>query len=94
VVFEYEFGQDGLSLARVELNGNYPDEGWSMNKECDQIFYCQNGAGEIKIKSDSYSFNSQDAIFIGKGKKYQLKGKADLLVINSPAWHPGQYRIK
>lgn len=93
-VWEYDFGEKNLSIARATIDGLYPDKGWAVNFECDEIYYVISGEGEVVIEDEKLEIVAGDAIFINKGKKYKVKGKnLKLLVTNSPAWHAGQYRF-
>ncbi|MFA4930301.1 MAG: hypothetical protein WC570_00325 [Patescibacteria group bacterium] len=92
-VFEYDFHRPNLGVAQVEINGNYPEYGWAMNKESDQIIYCLTGKLVVECNQDKYELGPDDAVFIDKGDKYWLNGQCVLVVINSPEWTLEQYCI-
>lgn len=91
-VFEYDFPVKNMSVARVEITGPYPTEGWAKNLSCDQLMYGLSGNITAWIEDQVYDLEVGDAILIRKKLKYRLDGRGECLVLNQPAWLPDQYR--
>ena len=92
-VWEYEYPSDNLSLATALINGRYPNEGKSTNKECEQIYYVISGNGIIHSTKGNFEISAGDAYYFEIGEIYYVKGDNLLAaIINSPKWTPSQYK--
>ncbi len=89
---EYELKTKEIGLAVTEINTRYPKEGFTMNKECQELYYITEGTGEIFIDNQSFKLEEGDAFLIEKNKKYYLVGNNLKIVCPTvPAWTEEQH---
>lgn len=95
VVYEYEFPAGKLGFATALINGRYPDEGFSLNKVCDTIYFVLAGSGEVNLEGKILKVTQGDAILVKAGEKYFTEGNnLEVAISNSPSWYIEQYKIE
>ena len=82
-----------LSIAVVEMDGKYPEDGWSINDICTETMYVQEGVMDVDIEGESYTLNPGDVLSIPPKKKYRCHGTAKSIDIITPAWDKSQNHI-
>ena len=82
-----------LSIAVVEQDGTYPQQGWSINDTCTETFYVLEGSLEVTINGTSTTLQSGDVCSIQPGNKYQVHGTGKTIDIITPAWDKKQNHI-
>ena len=94
LVKEYILNSDKYSIAEAFIDGRYPEDGKSVNKKVDQVFYVIKGGAEIEVGNKIFVIKSGDVLIIKKGLYYKLQAKKlKVLVLNVPAWSVKQYMI-
>ena len=94
-VAEYEFHSKNLGIARVSIDGRYPEVGKATNTACDMIYYITAGSGTIHTAKGSFEVQTGDAYFFEKGTWYWMKGKkVELALVTAPNWYPEQYTVE
>jgi mannose-6-phosphate isomerase-like protein (cupin superfamily) len=92
-VREYPIKSKKLGFAVAEINGRYPEEGYSVNELCELVYYVISGFGTLNCDGDYYELNRGDLFFIKPKSKYWIEGKNLLIAIPStPPFSPNQYK--
>lgn len=93
------------SVAVVELDGVYPEKGWSVNDICTETLYMMEGKLTLFIregldpslrrddKEEEYTLTPGDLFMILPGNKYRLSGKGTSCVFITPSWDSNQNHI-
>ncbi len=94
IAHEYEMGTPDINIARVEVNGRYPEGGTAVNTEVTELVYVAAGSGIVSCNSIPTLLSEGDAVSIAPGEHIYWEGTLTLIVACSPAWHPDQYVLK
>lgn len=91
---EYSFGDNGLNIALVTVNGRYPESGYVMNEVCKEAGYVVGGIGALCLESsEKIAVAEGDAILLQPGEKYYWEGESLVLVMPcAPAFYPEQHK--
>ncbi|MDD4358318.1 MAG: hypothetical protein PHY30_00705 [Candidatus Pacebacteria bacterium] len=93
-VFEYEYPKQSSSFATALINGRYPEEGKSVNLDCEQIYFVISGSGVIHSEKGDFYINEGDLYYFEKKEAYFVNGNNLLVAImNFPKWDFNQYKI-
>jgi len=93
IVYEYGHRDNNINVAFAEINGRYPENGFSFNEVCKEIFFVLEGKGKIEINGKEMKLEQGDAVLIQPQQKYFLEGKLKLVISCNPAWNPNQYKV-
>ena len=93
-VLEYPTNDPDIDGAVATVNGNYPDTGFVVNEECNELLYVISGEGTLVTKSNSANLRPGDLALIDKGElfRYESVNNLVLFVACTPAWTPGQHK--
>jgi mannose-6-phosphate isomerase-like protein (cupin superfamily) len=76
-----------ISVTWVRIDGHH---GRMVCNASDRVYYIINGSGRFELDGGSPAdVNSGDLVFIPNGVPYVFDGKMDYLVMNGPAFKPG-----
>ncbi len=90
----YPPGPNGaFSIAVVDMDGIYPEKGWSINSRCTEAMYVQSGSLTVEVEDRQFELSAGDVLSITPGKKYRVRGKALTVDIITPAWDKAQNKI-
>lgn len=86
------------SVAVVQLDGVYPEKGWSVNDICTETLYVMEGKLTLFIregldgddKEKEYALVPGDLFMILPGNKYRLSGKGKSCDFITPSWDSSQ----
>lgn len=81
------------SVAYIEMDGIYPEQGYSMNDVCTETLYMIEGEFEEEVDGKVYTLKAGDVLMVLPGQKYRSKGKGKAVVIITPAWDKTQNHI-
>lgn len=84
--YEYPLKDKDLDGAIVEINGRYPEVGWSHNTICKELFYLIKGSAILTTKTESLSLSEGDMAMVDILENYYWNGDCTLLVSCTPAW--------
>ncbi len=93
VIYEYLFGSEKTSLALVEIDGKYPDDGFAINKVFEEIILVLNGKGKIIIENKKYELKKNHAVLLKPNKKYRYEGNLKLATFTSPAFKMENHEV-
>jgi len=94
-VLEYPLDDKDINCAVAEINGRYPEKGYSTNQVCKELVYVIKGNGTLYIKNGkSVNFNQKDVILIDKGECFYWEGICTLILPCTPSWYPEQYEFR
>lgn len=92
--FEYAFARAALNLAPIRIDGRYPEEGYTMNKDCDSVVYVLDGRGFFyDAKGSQVILEKGDQIHIPPQEAYAFEGGLDIVYAATPPWTPEQAKI-
>jgi len=92
-VFEYDFPSQNFGLATAKINGRYPEEGKSVNTDCEQIYFVLSGSAIFHSPKGDFELGKGDAYFSPKNEWYWVEGnELEVAIINAPRWNPKQYK--
>ncbi|MFO7806914.1 MAG: hypothetical protein R6V40_00620 [Candidatus Moraniibacteriota bacterium] len=81
------------TIARVAIDGNYPEKGWSLNDIATETIYLLTGSIEIDTEDKWEKIEEGDLFMVFPGNKYKIRGKGDCLVFITPAWEENNNQI-
>jgi len=90
--YEYQLGDKDLDCALVEIHGRFPENGWTQNTKCKELFYMVKGSGVLTTETERISFSEGDMAIADVNEKYFWEGDCTLLTPCTPAWSPEQTR--
>lgn len=92
-VTEYSLTSDNISLATSVISGRYPDAGFAVNLDTEEIYYVISGSGTVYTESNSFRLEPKDVFYFHKGLKYWVEGDdLELVIVNTPKWTPEQHK--
>ena len=90
----YPSDLDGdFTVAKVSINGIYPQKDYSINDISKESLFVLKGEIEVLVEDKKFVLKKGDLIIIKPNKKYQIKGKAEVLDIITPAWEKNKNQI-
>lgn len=81
------------SIAYVEMDGFYPERGYSINDLCTETLYMIEGVFEIECGGVKQVIGAGDIFMILPGNKYRTVGKGKALDLITPSWDKQQNHI-
>ncbi len=94
VITDYCFNSPYMDLVMADIEGRYPNIGYCVNENCDEIAFIIDGKVTISYKDNqSFELSKSDAVLISKGEQYFWNGTCKMLITCSPSWYPEQYKI-
>jgi len=91
VAYEYETGDLDINIARIEIVGRYPLEGFAVNTQVTELVYVESGRGQVCVDGIVHAINKGDVLSIQKGEKVSWNGTMTLVIACAPTWTPEQY---
>ena len=86
-VIEYPLNQSNINIALVNIHGRYPETGYAMNTDVDELLFIQQGAGNLTtIDGDQTPFTEGDAVLVPKGDKYYFDGDFTAVIACNPTF--------
>jgi mannose-6-phosphate isomerase-like protein (cupin superfamily) len=85
--------QSDQTIAYVEMDGVYPEKGYSINDVCTETFFVVEGNLTIYIDDEVYELEKGDVIIVSPGKKYNTRGKAKIIDFITPSWEKNNNQI-
>lgn len=95
-VNEYNFQDNTINDAEINIAGRYPLEGYAVNDESLALVSVESGVGSIVILgSETRDIEAGDRMVIKPGEPYAISALGNLAIryIATPAWTPSQARI-
>lgn len=91
VAYEYDHGDEDISLAVVKIAGRYPEKGRVMNKVCKEVIYVTRGRGKVEIEGKEFPLTEGDSVLIKPDQRYFYEGKLDSVAVCCPAFYAEQH---
>ncbi|MDB5260076.1 MAG: hypothetical protein JWN37_307 [Candidatus Nomurabacteria bacterium] len=90
---EYNLPFKNISVGISKVNGRYPENGFDVDNEIEQVWYVKDGEGKVGISSEEFLISKGDMVHIPKGEKYFIEGNNLQLVVSStPPWTKNQHK--
>jgi hypothetical protein len=90
-VYEYDMPDTALGGALADIHGHYPEHGFVMNREVNQLVYVVRGSGEIVTFAGSHTLAEGDMLLLKPMEAFAWSGHMRLLLANAPKFTPEQY---
>lgn len=84
---------NAFSIAVVEMDGVYPEHGWSINDICTETMYVQSGELMVEIEDNTFTLTPGDLLSVEPHKRYRVRGAATTIDVITPAWAKQQNHI-
>lgn len=81
------------SVAYIEMDGVYPERGYSMNDICTETIYVLDGFMEIEYDGAWHRLQPHDMLMILPKHRYRSKGTGTAMVFITPSWDKTQNHI-
>lgn len=89
--WEYDFPEATMNVARILINGRYPMEGFTINREVDSIVHVVNGEGLAEMQDGTtIRLMPNDQLHLAAGDAYCFEGNFEILYSATPKWSPEQ----
>lgn len=82
-----------MTIAVVETDGVYPEQGYSLNQRCTETLYMLSGEFTLTANDAVYVLKEGDVFMVLPQTRYALKGKGKAMVVITPAWDKSQNSI-
>lgn len=90
----YPSGPNGdQTIARVKIDGDYPEKGWSVNDVATETIYLLKGKIEINTEGEWKKMEEGDFFMVFPNIKYKIRGKGECFVFITPAWEKNNNQI-
>lgn len=90
-ITEYPINSNKINIASVEIHGRYPQTGYAVNREVDELVFITNGNGSITQKNKTLSFTAGDTILIEPNEVYFWSGNFTATIACTPAFTAHQH---
>ncbi len=81
------------SVVQLEMDGKYPQKGYSINDVCTETVLLLEGRFEVEYGDDRFILNPGDMVMLLPKKKYRITGKGKAVVCIAPSWDSKQNHI-
>jgi mannose-6-phosphate isomerase-like protein (cupin superfamily) len=81
------------TIAYVEIDGVYPEKGYSINDVCTESIFLVAGSVEVELDGKWNVLEEGDVCLIFPGNKYRMRGNGKALDLITPAWDKNQNHI-
>lgn len=96
MVYEYKNTPDPFNAAIAILTNNYPETGYVMNENVDELLFVVNGYFHIEFKEHTKNNMSTDDVVIISKKKtpycYIIDGPVKIFIHTKPEWTSEQHK--
>ena len=80
-----------MNVARIQINGRYPAEGFTSNRKADSIIHIVSGHGVLGIKNaPPIELAEHDQVHLAAGDSYFFDGTMEMIYSATPKWTPEQ----
>jgi len=81
------------TIAYVEMKGDYPPKGFSMNDICTETLFLIDGKIDVQVDGVWNTLEKNDLIMILPRTKYRIRGEGKIIDLITPAWDKDQNHI-
>lgn len=92
VAIEYPLEDEDINGSIIELEGRYPDEGRTVNKECKEMVLVLEGSGKLEVEDESIKLKEDDLVLIEPSERFFWEGSMKMFMPCTPAWYPEQHK--
>lgn len=82
-----------MTVAVVEMDGVYPEKGFSINTRCTETIYMISGSFVLNANGQEHHLNPGDMFMILPNTKYSIAGTGTAMDVITPAWDKSQNSI-
>ena len=90
---QYDFNNPNVGFAISKINGRYPEVGFFVNEDVQELIYVLEGSGSLFQKNNTISFKKGDGILIDKGEACYWEGDCRVITICCPEWYESQHKL-
>jgi mannose-6-phosphate isomerase-like protein (cupin superfamily) len=92
-IHAYPILHPGWSVAYIEINGRYPEQGWALNEVCAEMVYILSGSGKLVTSQQATALAPQDVVLVSPGEHYYWEGVMTMTISCTPAFYAEQHKI-
>lgn len=92
-VYEYPTKNAEISIGVAEITGRYPEQGFAMNRICNEMGFILKGTGKLVTEAQSIDLSPGDVVCIPTGEKFYWEGNLTIVLPTTPAWDPQQHEM-
>ncbi|HEX7963332.1 MAG TPA: hypothetical protein VF466_01950 [Candidatus Saccharimonadales bacterium] len=89
---EYDLPFSTFAVGVSEINGRYPQAGFDVDDDVEQVWYVVEGSARITLGEDQTEIGTGDMLLVARGTPYIIDGTVKLVVASGPPWHAEQHR--
>ena len=82
-----------LDIARIEINGRYPEQGFTRNLRSHEVVYVIEGAGKVTVDETETTLTIGDVVHIPPDTPFAWDGHMTLIMACDPPFEPTQYEL-
>ena len=84
-----------LDMAKIEIDGRYPESGWARNLESHEMVYVLDGRGSLTTREGAKTaLATGDVIYVPSETWFAWDGDMTILMACSPVFNSEQYEIE
>lgn len=89
---EYDLPFSTFAVGVSEINGRYPQAGFDVDDDVEQVWYVIEGSALITLGEDQTEIGAGDMLLVARGTPYVIDGTVKLVVVSGPPWRAEQHR--
>ena len=93
ITTQYDFDNKNVGFAISKISGRYPEIGYFVNEEVQELIYVLEGEGQLCKENEIVSFKKGDSVLIEKGEVCYWLGNCKVITICCPAWYESQHKM-
>lgn len=89
--WEYTTASEKMNVAHIKIEGRYPEEGFTVNREADSIIHILGGRGLLGTRDGiRVELAAHDQVHLAVDDAYYFEGDLEILYSATPKWTPEQ----
>ena len=89
--WEYTTASETMNVARIKIEGRYPEDGFTANLEVDSIIHILGGTGLLgTLDGALVELAPHDQVHLAVNDAYYFEGNLEILYSATPKWTHGQ----
>jgi uncharacterized cupin superfamily protein len=89
---QYEWKDEDINGALIEIRGRYPSKGRVVNTKCKELVYVLKGSGSLFLEDKEIRFSQGDMLLLYPGEKYFWQADCEILTVCAPGFYSKQHK--
>ena len=90
IIHKYPTPTKDYDIARMEVRGRFPKNGYIFNNVCDFFIYVLVGTGTVYAGDETFQVEPKDVVFVPAKNKYAVDGAFEYITVDVPEWNADQ----